>query len=220
MQTKFETIKNNFFINLEINDFIKKFYIKADEVVFCTIFKKRKNDLILIVEIFGWSNKYQKPIPINNSVYAIEFVKSDTFNYEQFLNKYINICKNFFSYLKDLKYFWQYKELFHHLKNPMIMYHYKLINTFTEEELKKIICIFDFSTPLLNICNFQHPQNRLICISKIFRPHYFNGCYFLVGKSCSNGIEISVDLDESDEAVIECNEQKITKTELLHLLKN
>lgn len=49
-------------------------------------------------------------------------------------------------------------------------------------------------------------------------PHYIDGCYFRIGGICNTGIEISVDCDESDYAIIEADEGEISKNQLLEML--
>lgn len=213
MQTKFQVIKKNFFKDSSYNTISKKFNIEADDLIFKTIFKQEQNDLIISIELLDWSNKEQNYVPIESSDNKINFKESNDFNLKEFLLKYSYIAKKLLDYFSSLKYYWQFKELFYHFENPMIRFHYKLLNSFTADELKKIISNFDFSKPILNICLLE--SNKTINYHQLFLPHYFYGCYF-----CREEIEISVDLEESDYVTIEDAKGKISKEKLFEILNN
>lgn len=215
MQTKFETVKKNIFTKNETNLCTKTYHIKADDIVFCTKFKRKKLDFNISVELYGWSNKYQKHTPILLSSWAYDLDEGKQL--QAIIQKYSPLAKKFITYLKNLKYLWNYKELFYQFDHPNILYHYKLHNTFSLQELEKIIKPSNLKTPILNIPYLQSNPLR-INYNELFLPHYITGCYFCAGGICSTGIEISVDLDESDFATIETDEGKISKDQLLEML--
>lgn len=170
MIKQFTAIKKDFFAD-STKSFSKKFYIQADDVIFFSTFEQIKNDFQISVELYAHSNKFAKDVPIDISVY-----------------------------LEELQYFWQFKELFYQFENPTIIYHYKLLNSFSKEELQQIVQHFDFHKPILNVSFLKSNSSKRCSFGELFLPHYFNGGYYLVD---GQGVEISVDLDESDFASVE-----------------
>lgn len=218
MQTKFESIQKDFFKNKDQTTLYKKYYIKAGDLILCTILRKKKKDLFISCELLGWSNHQQKHVPLQYSAYANELKESSNFDYEKLLLEYSNIVQNFSIYLTSFQYLWQCKELFHHLENPKTIHHYKILNTFTSAELQKLDYSKHTLRPILNTYLFQSKPTKKIRVNEALLCNYINGYFFSIGRVCSDFIEISVDLDESDEAIIEKNGITISKEELFTML--
>ena len=121
-------------------------------------------------------------------------------------NHYKNIITNFFNSFKNIKYYWKYKNIFYHLENPPFIFHYKLLNVFSQEILTDICKKHFPKYPTLNISILKNSSIKNL--EYLFLPLYFNGFYI-------NGIEISVDLNESDYAVMEDGKGVISKEEFL-----
>jgi hypothetical protein len=132
------------------------------------------------------------------------------------INKTMFLWKALFGRKKDLgvvnifqqlKYYWQLKELIHKLENPTFIFHYKLLNLFSKDLLEKLFLKHFDNYPILNIPLLK---NSILDqkISYIFLPKYISGFYM-------NNIEVNVDLDDSDIAVIEDDSGTITKEEFL-----
>ena len=112
--------------------------------------------------------------------------------------------------IKELKYYWHLKELIHKMEHPIFSFHYKLLNCFSKQSLENICLKYFDNYPVLNISLIKtKAQKDEICY--LFLPHYINGFYI-------NGIEVSVDLDETDYAIIEDEENKISVQDCLKLL--
>ena len=125
-------------------------------------------------------------------------------------NHYKKIAENFLDIFKQIKYYWQLKEIIHKLENPILSFHYKLLNTFSRAFLEKFVLEkFDIYT-ILNIVLLKNKIDRQN-ISQIFLPNYSGGFYI-------NGIEISVDLDDSDFAIIEDDSGVITTERFFEII--
>jgi hypothetical protein len=166
---------------LDAKDYKNSFYSH-----FKLIIKKKENDLIITIQLYGWSNDKQKYVPLKQ----IEYYKTKDIcrikeHYEPIIEKFIRGLSKYLNYNCDLK------EFIHTIENPSIKYHYKLLNTFTKEELDKIRATFR-NIPRLNICEFYQGT---IDFPNIFEVDYCNGFY-------ANRIEVAVDLDDSDYATI------------------
>lgn len=217
MKTKFITIKKDFFSDLMQINLSKCFDIKAEYVVLKTCFERNKNDLIISIELMGWSNDKQDYLPVDNSVYATEFHEYSIFDYGEFCIKYTDVAKKLLGYFSNFQNYWEFKEFFYHFENPIIVYHYKILKTFTTQELQKLTSIFDYSYPILNVAALD-TCDRHTHYNMLFLTHYFNGCFFGIGKATDKYIEISVDLHESDYAVIENEDGKISKEKLFEII--
>ena len=125
-------------------------------------------------------------------------------------NHYKRIIGNFLFVFKQIKYYWHLKEIIHKLENPMCSFHYKLLNTFSREFLEKFL-LEDFDIyPILNVPLLKNRIDRG-SFHRIFLPHYTSGFYM-------NGIEISVDLDDSDSAIIEDDSGVITTDKFFEII--
>jgi transcription termination factor NusB len=192
-------IIENFFENKEKN-WGKEYLINANDrviinnksyiftIYFNLIIKKKENDLIVTIQLYAWSNDKQKYVPLKQvEDYKTKYICLIKEYYEPIIDKFLEGLRK---YLKNKCYL---KEFIHTIENPLVKYHYKLLNTFTKKELDKIRVTFR-NIPRLNICEFYKKDE--VKFPYIFKVDYCNGFY-------SNRIEVSVDLDDSDYAKIE-----------------
>ncbi len=126
-------------------------------------------------------------------------------------NHYKRIIGNFLFVFKQIKYYWHLKEIIHKLENPMCSFHYKLLNTFSREFLEKFLLEEFDIYPILNVPLLKNRIDRG-SFHRIFLPHYTSGFYM-------NGIEISVDLDDSDFAIIENDGCDITRERFFEIIE-
>lgn len=222
-----EIVKKNFFKQIaDVDDFKKTYVINADDdiytdptktittstgVHFYTIFEKYGLDLKISIQLMAWSNDKQEYVAIENSVWAIDF--DDGRYLQTVINYYTPIVYKLLDFFNNLKYFREFKELFYRFENPTFVYHYKLLNTFTQDELKEICSHFDFSKPILNTVLINNKNTLWIHEHKLFLPFYIGG-FFLCGN-----FEIYVDLNESDFASIESDSGIISKEEFFKLIR-
>ncbi len=95
------------------------------------------------------------------------------------------------------------------MEHPIFNFHYKLLNTFSKKSLEDI-CLKHFNNyPILNVAILK--EKVYDRIHYLFLPNYVNGFYIF-------GIEASVDLDETDYAIIENDSKEISMQECLKLL--
>ena len=89
------------------------------------------------------------------------------------------------------------------MEHHTFIFHYKLLNLFTQKELENIFLKNFKNYPILNI-----PMYKTIPTKSNFRysflPHVINGFYIY-------GLEVSVDINSDDSPVIEDDNGKITK---------
>jgi hypothetical protein len=166
---------------LDANDYKNSFYSH-----FKLIIKKKQNDLIVKIKLYDWSNDKQKYLPLKQiEDYKTKDICRIKEHYEPIIERFLRGLSEYLKTNCDLK------EFIHTIENPSIKYHYKLLNTFTKEELDKIRAIFR-NIPRLQICDFYQGT---IDFPNIFEVDYIDGFY-------SAPIEIRVDLDDSDYATI------------------
>jgi hypothetical protein len=127
-------------------------------------------------------------------------------------NHYKKIIENFLSIFRLIKYYWHLKEIIHKLENPIFSFHYKLLNTFSREFLEKFFLKQFNNYPNLNIPLLKNKLDRYD-IPQLFLPHYVEGFYVY-------GIEVSVDLDESDFAIIEDDGRDITRERFFEIIES
>ena len=85
-----------------------------------------------------------------------------------------------------------------------------MLNTFSREFLEKFL-LEDFDIyPILNVALLKNKIDRQN-ISQIFLPNYTGGFYI-------DGIEISVDLDDSESAIIEDDSGVITTDKFFEII--
>lgn len=168
--------------------------------------KKKNQDLEIELYLYSWCNDKQDYVPLESSIWKEEGFGSSKY-IPTIKTYYEKIIKNFLDIFKQLKYYWQLKELIHKLENPTFIFHYKLLNLFSKDLLEKLFLKHFDNYPILNIPLFKNSifkqENPYI-----FIPNYISRFYM-------NNIEVNVDLDDSDIAVIEDDEGTITKEEFL-----
>ena len=169
------------------------------------------NDLKIKLLLFSWCNETQTYVALNKSIWSEKGFGSGKY-IPKIENHYKRIVENFLSIFKQIKYYWQLKEIIHKLENPILSFHYKLLNTFTREFLEKFLLEEFDIYPILNVTLLKNKIDRKN-ISQIFSPNYTGGLYV-------NGIEISVDLDDSDFAIIEDDSSVITTDKFFEIIKN
>ena len=221
MQNRYSITLKNFLKDKKFNS--KSFIISANDslvldndnikvnlgIYFKLILTKKENDLHIKLSLYSWSNKKQILVPLGKSIWIDE-----DFGNGKHINKiekhYKNIVDNFLYIFSKLKYLWQLKEIIHKLENPTFIFHYKLLNTFSKDTIKNICLKYFHNYPILNISLLK---NKIESNSHnhIFLPNYIEGFYIY-------GLEVSVDLNETDFAVIENDDGIITKDECLKLL--
>lgn len=221
MQKRYSITLKNFLENKKFNN--KSFFINAnDELVlendnkkvdlgifFKLILSKKSNDLKVEISLYSWSNIKQSLVPIDKSIWK-DFEFGAGKHIPKIEKHYKSIIDNFLNIFKELKYYWHLKELIHKMEHPIFSFHYKLLNCFSKQSLENICLKYFDNYPVLNISLLKtKAQKDEICY--LFLPHYINGFYI-------NGIEVSVDLDETDYAIIEDEENKISVQDCLKLL--
>lgn len=177
-------------------------------VYFKIFILKKSTDLHLKLSIFALDKK-SNYVPIKKSIWS-----QDTFWKGKYIPKiklhYKKIIKNLLQIFKKLKYFDQLKELIYQIENPKFIFHYKLINTFSQEILEKIFLTHFESYPILNITMLRN-YNYSNSFQYIFLPKYVSGFYM-------DDILVRVS-SENDFAKIEnIYNGVITKEEFLHKL--
>jgi hypothetical protein len=221
MQNRYSITLKSFLKDKKFNS--KSFIISANDnlvldndnikvnlgIYFKLILSKKENDLHIKLSLYSWSNKKQILVPLEKSIWIDE-----DFGGGKYISKieknYKNIVENFLYIFKELKYLWQLKEIIHKLETPTFIFHYKLLNTFSKDILEAICLKHLKNYPNLNIPllkNRIYPNYN----DHIFLPDYIEGFYIY-------GLEISVDLNETDFAVIENDDGVISKDECLKLL--
>ena len=224
MNNVYNLVLKNFFKNNEkFNN--KSFLIDANDdilldkndeskissgVYFKLYLSKVSNDLKIKLLLYSWSNGTQTYIVLNKSIWSEEGFAGGKY-ISKIENHYKKIVENFLSVFKQIKYYWQLKEIIHKLENPIFSFHYKLLNTFSREFLEKFL-LEDFDIyPILNVALLKNKIDRQN-ISQIFLPNYTGGFYI-------DGIEISVDLDDSDSAIIEDDSGVITTERFFEIIE-
>lgn len=222
MQNRYSITLKNFLKDKKFNS--KSFIVSANDslvldndnikvhlgIYFKLILSKKENDLQVKLSLYSWSNEKQRLVSIEKSIWS-----NEDFGSGKHINKiekyYKNIVDNFLYIFSKLKYFWQLKEIIHKLENPTFIFHYKLLNTFSKDVLEAICLKYFSNYPILNIFLLK---NRIDPNSHnyIFLSNYIDGFYI-------NGIEVSVDLNETDFAIIENDDGVISKDECLKLLE-
>lgn len=175
-------------------------------IYFKLYLSKVSNDLKIKLLLYSWCNETQTYVVLNKSIWSEEGFGAGKY-ISKIENHYKKLVENFLSVFKLIKYYWQLKEIIHKLENPIFSFHYKLLNTFSRNFLEKFL-LEDFDIyPILNIALLKNRIDKQN-ISQIFSPNYTEGLYI-------NGMEISVDLDDSDFAIIEDDIGVITKDKFL-----
>lgn len=179
-------------------------------VYFKLYLSKVSNDLKIKLLLYSWCNGTQTYVVLNKSIWNEEGFGGGKY-ISKIENHYKKIVENFLSLFKQIKYYWHLKEIIHKLENPIFSFHYKLLNTFSREFLEKFLLEKFDIYPILNVVLLKNKIDRQN-ISQIFLPNYSGGFYI-------NGIEISVDLDDSDFAIIENDGRDITRERFFEIIE-
>lgn len=216
---KDEKFKNkSFLINANDNIFLNEDDNKSiyTGIYFKLYLEKIEQNLKIKILLYAWCNNKQKYVPLKVSIWRekefgdSKYIPKIEFYYEKIIENFLNI-------FEQLKYHWQLKEIIYRLENPTFVFHYKLINTFSQDILERIMLRNFKNYPKLNINLLKNTINSFE-INYIILPTYVNG--FFMGKPDKYEIEISIDLDKSDFAIIEdFNKGIITKDEFLEIIK-
>lgn len=224
MNNVYNLVLKNFFKNNEkFNN--KSFLIDANDdilldkndeskissgVYFKLYLSKVSNDLKIKLLLYSWCNGTQTYVVLNKSIWNEEGFGGGKY-ISKIGNHYKRIVENFLDVFKQIEYYWHLKEIIHKLENHIFSFHYKLLNTFSREFLEKFLLEKFDIYPILNVALLKNRINRQN-IPQIFSPHYTSGFYM-------NGIEISVDLDDSDFAIIENDGRDITRDRFLEIIE-
>jgi len=179
-------------------------------IYFKLYLSKVSNDLKIKLLLFSWCNETQTYVVLNKSIWNEEGFGSGKY-IPKIENHYKRIVENFLSVFKQIKYYWQLKEIIHKLENPILSFHYKLLNTFSRAFLEKFVLEKFDIYPILNVVLLKNKIDKQN-ISQIFLPNYTEGLYVY-------GIEISVDLDDSDFAIIEDDSGVITTERFFEIIE-
>ena len=205
-----EDFKNKIlFINANDEIFLDKNDKKSINtgVYFKIFISKKSNDLKIKLLFFVLDEKLNCVL-IEKSIW-----NQDSFGKGKYIPKiklhYKIIINNLLQIFKKLKYFWQLKELIYQIQNPKYIFHYKLINTFSEEILEKIFLTHFENYPILNIPMLKN-HNYSNSYQYIFLPKYIDNFYM-------NNMLITVTSNENDFTAIEdVYNGIITKEKFLH----
>ena len=177
--------------------------------VYLKIFiSKKSTDLHVKLSLFAL-DKTSNYVPIKKSIWS-----QDSFEKGKYITKiklhYKKVIKNLLLIFKQLKHFWQLKELIYQIENPKFIFHYKLINTFSQEILEKIFLTHFENYPILNIPmlrNYDYSNN----FKYIFLPKYVSGFYI-------DDILVRVSSKDDLAEIEDVYNGVITKEEFLHKL--
>lgn len=221
MENNYKVIVKNFF--KENKDFKNRvFLIDANDEIFLdkndkksintgVYFKifisKKSNDLDIELSFFALDEKLN-PVPIEKSIWS-----QDSFRKEKYISKirlhYKKTIRNFLQIFNNLENNCQLKELINQMENPKYIFHYKLINTFSQEILEKIFLTHFENYPILNMSKLK---NHIFQddFSTLFIPKYIKNFYM-------NNLIVSVNSKKNDFAVIEdIYDGTITKEKFLN----
>ncbi|MDK2083319.1 hypothetical protein PT502_05825 [Aliarcobacter butzleri] len=131
---------------INIDDFTK---ITYSGVYFKIFISNKSTDLHVKLSLFAL-DKTSNYVQIKKSIWS-----QNSFGKGKYIPKiklhYKKVIKNILRIFKRLKYFWQLKELIYQIENPKFIFHYKLVNTFSQEILEKIFLTHFENYPILNI---------------------------------------------------------------------
>lgn len=216
--------KKNFYTKKDTSTLKKLFLIDANDTIirkgnksilsdvyFQLKIQKEERDLLVSIKLLSWSNIKQKYVKLEKSIWSEQELKN-RFYIATIEKHYKKIIKKFFTLLSSLRYNWQIKDLIYKMEHPTFIFHYKLLNTFSKQELEKLFLKYYENYPIFNTANYTSLQKNLT-IGYSFLPQIINGFYL-------NGYEISVDSNKIDSAVIEdLSSGIISKKEFLKRLK-
>lgn len=171
-------------------------------VYFKIFISKKSTDLHVKLALFAL-DETSNYVPIKKSIWS-----QDSFGKGKYIPKiklhYKKVIKNLLQLFRELKYFGQLKELIYQIENPKFIFHYKLVNTFSQEILEKIFLTHFENYPIVNI-----PMLRNHNYSNIFLPKYISGFYM-------DDILVRVTSDNDFAEIEDIYNGVITKEEFLH----
>ena len=177
-------------------------------VYFKIFISKKSTDLHIKLALFAL-DETSNYVPIKKSIWS-----QDSFGKSKYIPKiklhYKKVIKKFLQIFKRLKHFWQLKELIYQIENPKLIFHYKLINTFSQEILEKIFLTHFENYPILNIPmlrNYNYSNN----LQYIFLPKYISGFYIDV-------ILVRISSKDDFAEIEDVYNGVITKEKFLHKL--
>ncbi len=202
--------KKDFFKPNDMEDLNKSFTINADTelpllddrttmtgIYLKLDINKSGFDLSYSIQILAWSNDEQKNVPLEQSVWSDESFFEGRFlpNLQDYYSKIIQRLITFLD--EEIRYYGHLKELIYKLENPILSFHNKLLNSFSQGTLEALYKNNFPNDPILNVDlldrSLKMKERRL---RHILLPNYSNGFYM-------DGIEVSVDMNDSDYATIE-----------------
>ena len=143
-------------------------------VYFKIFISKKSSDLHIKLSLFAL-DETSNYVPIKKSIWS-----QDSFGKGKYIPKiklhYKKVIKNLLLIFKQLKHFWQLKELIYQIENPKLIFHYKLINTFSQEILEKIFLTHFENYPIVNIPMLRN-HNYSNSFQYIFLPKYIRDFY-------------------------------------------
>ena len=177
-------------------------------VYFKIFISKKSTDLHIKLALFAL-DETSNYVPIKKSIWS-----QDSFGKSKYIPKiklhYKKVIKKFLQIFKRLKHFWQLKELIYQIENPKLIFHYKLINTFSQEILEKIFLTHFENYPILNIPmlrNYNYSNN----LQYIFLPKYISGFYI-------DDILVRISSKDDFAEIEDVYNGVITKEKFLHKL--
>lgn len=143
-------------------------------VYFKILISKKSTDLHVKLALFAL-DETSNYLPIKKSIWS-----QDSFGKGKYIPKiklhYKKVIKNLLQFFRELKYFGQLKELIYQIENPKFIFHYKLVNTFSQEILEKIFLTHFENYPIVNIPMLRN-HNYSNSFQYIFLPKYIRDFY-------------------------------------------
>ena len=177
-------------------------------VYFKIFISKKSTNLHVKLALFAL-DETSNYVPIKKSIWS-----QDSFGKSKYIPKiklhYKKVIKKFLQIFKRLKHFWQLKELIYQIENPKLIFHYKLIKTFSQEILEKIFLTHFENYPILNIPmlrNYNYSNN----LQYIFLPKYISGFYI-------DDILVRISSKDDFAEIEDVYNGVITKEKFLHKL--
>ena len=177
-------------------------------VYFKIFISKKSTDLHIKLALFAL-DETSNYVPIKKSIWS-----QDSFGKSKYIPKiklhYKKVIKKFLQIFKRLKHFWQLKELIYQIENPKLIFHYKLINTFSQEILEKIFLTHFENYPIVNIPMLRN-HNYSNNLQYIFLPKYISGFYI-------DDILVRISSKDDFAEIEDVYNGVITKEKFLHKL--
>ncbi len=143
-------------------------------VYFKIFISKKSTNLHVKLALFAL-DETSNYVPIKKSIWS-----QNSFGKGKYIPKiklhYKKVIKNLLQLFRELKYFGQLKELIYQIENPKFIFHYKLVNTFSQEILEKIFLTHFENYPIVNIPMLRN-HNYSNSFQYIFLPKYIRDFY-------------------------------------------